>query len=81
MENLKKTPLYNTYSEYGGKIIEFGGWAMPVQFAGIISEHEAVRCAAGLFDVSHMGEVDIKGAEAFEFVQNLVTNDVAVLNR
>jgi len=79
VENLKKTPLYNTYSEYGGKIIEFGGWAMPVQFAGIITEHEAVRQAAGLFDVSHMGEVDIKGAEAFEFVQNLVTNDVAIL--
>ena len=80
MENLKKTPLYNTYSEYGGKIIEFGGWAMPVQFEGIISEHEAVRGAAGLFDVSHMGEVEIKGAEAFAFVQNLVTNDVSVLN-
>ena len=46
---------------------------------GIISEHEAVRSAAGLFDVSHMGEVDIKGADAFEFVQNLVTNDIAVL--
>ena len=69
LENLKKTPLYNTYSEYGGKIIEFGGWAMPVQYAGIISEHEAVRQAAGLFDVSHMGEVDIKGADAFAFVK------------
>ncbi len=79
MENLKKTPLYNTYSEYGGKIIEFGGWAMPVQFEGIISEHEAVRCAAGIFDVSHMGEVDVKGPQAFDFVQNLVTNDIAVL--
>ncbi len=79
MENLKKTPLYNIYKEYGGKIIEFGGWAMPVQFEGIIFEHEAVRCAAGLFDVSHMGEVEIKGTEAFEFVQNLVTNDVEVL--
>jgi len=79
VENLKKTPLFNTYSEYGGKIIEFGGWAMPVLYSGIISEHEAVRSAAGLFDVSHMGEVDIKGVEAFEFVQKLVTNDVSVL--
>ena len=52
---------------------------MPIQFEGIISEHEAVRCDAGLFDVSHMGEVDIKGSEAFGFVQNLVTNDIAVL--
>lgn len=79
LENLKKTPLYNTYKEHGGKIVEFGGWAMPVQFDGIISEHEAVRCNAGLFDVSHMGEVDIKGVQAFEFVQKLVTNDIAVL--
>ncbi|MGV8980967.1 glycine cleavage system aminomethyltransferase GcvT [Clostridium sp.] len=79
MNNLKKTPLYSTYGKYGGKIIEFGGWAMPVQYAGIISEHEAVRHNAGLFDVSHMGEVDIKGKDAFEFVQNLVTNDVVTL--
>ena len=78
--NLKKTPLYDTYSEYGGKLVEFGGWEMPVQFEGIIVEHEAVRGNAGLFDVSHMGEVEIKGTEAFEFVQNLVTNDVAILN-
>ncbi len=79
LDNLKKTPLYNAHSQYGGKIIEFGGWAMPVQYGGIISEHEAVRCDAGIFDVSHMGEVDIKGTEAFEFVQNLVANDVEVL--
>ena len=79
LENLKKTPLYETYSEYGGKLVEFGGWAMPVQFEGIIIEHEAVRSNAGLFDVSHMGEVEIKGTEAFEFLQNLVTNDVAIL--
>ncbi|MBK5240447.1 glycine cleavage system aminomethyltransferase GcvT [Clostridium sp.] len=79
MENLKKTHLHNTYKQYGGKLVEFGGWEMPIQFEGIISEHEAVRRDAGLFDVSHMGEVDIKGSEAFEFVQNLVTNDIAVL--
>jgi aminomethyltransferase len=80
LENLKKTHLHDTYKQYGGKLVEFGGWEMPIQFEGIISEHEAVRCDAGLFDVSHMGEVDIKGSEAFEFVQNLVTNDIAVLN-
>jgi aminomethyltransferase len=79
LENLKKTPLYNTYKQYGGKLVEFGGWEMPIQFEGIIIEHEAVRCAAGIFDVSHMGEVDIKGVEAFEFVQNLVTNDISSL--
>lgn len=77
--NLKNTHLHNTYKQYGAKLVEFGGWEMPIQFEGIISEHEAVRCDAGLFDVSHMGEVDIKGSKAFEFVQNLVTNDIAVL--
>jgi len=79
LDNLKITPLYNCYKEYGGKIVEFAGWAMPLQYQGIISEHEAVRNAAGLFDVSHMGEVEIKGADAAEFLQNLVTNDVSIL--
>jgi aminomethyltransferase len=79
LENLKKTPLYNTYKQYGGKLVEFGGWEMPIQFDGIIIEHEAVRSDAGIFDVSHMGEVDIQGVEAFEFVQNLVTNDISSL--
>jgi aminomethyltransferase len=79
LENLKITPLYNAYKKYGGKIVEFAGWAMPIQYEGIISEHHAVRNAAGLFDVSHMGEVEIRGIDAAEFVQNLVTNDVSVL--
>lgn len=79
LENLKRTPLYDIYKEYGGKIVDFAGWEMPIQFEGIIFEHEAVRNNAGLFDVSHMGEVEVKGKGAFEFVQNLVTNDVAVL--
>jgi aminomethyltransferase len=79
LENLKKTPLYNTYKQYGGKLVEFGGWEMPIQFEGIIIEHEAVRCDAGIFDVSHMGEVEIRGVDAFKFVQNLVTNDIAQL--
>jgi aminomethyltransferase len=77
--NLKRTPLYNIYNEYGGKIVDFAGWEMPIQFEGIIFEHEAVRHHAGLFDVSHMGEVEVKGVDAFKFVQNLVTNDVEVL--
>ncbi|MGH4052389.1 MAG: glycine cleavage system aminomethyltransferase GcvT [Clostridium sp.] len=79
MDNLKITPLYNAYKQYGGKIIEFAGWAMPLQYEGIINEHEAVRNAAGLFDVSHMGEVEIRGADATKFLQNLVTNDISVL--
>ena len=79
MENLKKTSLFSTHEKYGGKIIDFSGWALPVQYEGIIPEHEAVRNHAGLFDVSHMGEVEAKGKEAFNFVQNLVTNDVSKL--
>lgn len=79
LENLKRTPLYNVYKEYGGKIVDFAGWEMPIQFEGIILEHEAVRRHAGLFDVSHMGEVEVKGPDAFGFVQNLVTNDVEML--
>lgn len=79
MEQLKKTPLFNSYGKYGGKVIDFAGWALPVQFEGILQEHESVRNNAGLFDVSHMGEVDVIGQEAFKFVQNLVTNDISVL--
>lgn len=79
MEGLKKTPLFNSYEKYGGKIIDFAGWALPVQYEGIIAEHEAVRSAAGLFDVSHMGEVEVIGEDAFKFVQNLVTNDISML--
>lgn len=79
MENLKKTPLYNAYEKYGGKIIDFAGWALPVQFQGITEEHEAVRKTGGLFDVSHMGEVEVKGEDALDFVNNLITNDASVL--
>ena len=79
MSNLKKTSLFNTHEKYGGKIIDFSGWQLPVQYDGITSEHEATRNKAGLFDVSHMGEVEVKGKDAFKFVQNLVTNDVSIL--
>lgn len=79
MHGLNKTPLFDTYEKYGGKLIDFAGWALPVQFEGIIHEHETVRTAAGLFDVSHMGEVDVTGDDALKFVQNLVTNDVSAL--
>ena len=75
----KKTSLYETHKKHSGKIIDFAGWSLPVEYEGILVEHEAVRNAAGLFDVSHMGEVEVKGKDAFKFVQNLVTNDVAVL--
>ncbi len=79
MENLKKTPLFNTYEKYGGKIVDFAGWALPIQFEGILQEHEAVRNHAGLFDVSHMGEIEITGSGSFDFIQNLVTNDISLI--
>ncbi|TYR82432.1 glycine cleavage system aminomethyltransferase GcvT [Priestia megaterium] len=79
MTDLNKTPLYDTYKQYGGKIIDFGGWALPVQFSSIKEEHEAVRTKAGLFDVSHMGEMDVKGSGSLAFLQKVMTNDVSLL--
>ena len=76
---LKQTPLYDMHQKYGGKIIDFGGWALPVQYEGIIKEHHMVRQKAGLFDVSHMGEISIKGERAREFTRYLVTNDITKL--
>ncbi len=74
---MKKTALYDEHIALGGKIVDFGGWALPVQYSGILAEHMAVRQAAGLFDVSHMGEIMIEGQEAEAFIQHLVTNNLA----
>jgi aminomethyltransferase len=74
---MKKTALYDEHIDLGGKIVDFGGWALPVQYSGILAEHMAVRQAAGLFDVSHMGEIMIEGPEAEAFIQQLVTNNLA----
>lgn len=79
MENLKVTPLFDEYKKFGGKIIDFAGWALPVQFDGILEEHNAVRTTAGLFDVSHMGEVTFKGKDAQKLINHLVTNDISNL--
>src|SRR5581483_9474602 len=75
----KQTPLYGRHKALGAKVIDFGGWAMPVQYSGILDEHRTVRTACGLFDVSHMGEVKLSGPRAAEAVQRLVTNDVGKL--
>src|SRR5262245_46506426 len=76
----RKTPIYDRHVALGGKIIDFGGWAMPVQYkTGILDEHKTVREAVGLFDVSHMGEVSVKGPRAAAAVQRVVTNDVSKL--
>lgn len=79
LNELKRTPLFEVYKESGAKTIDFGGWDLPVQFAGIKEEHETVRTKAGLFDVSHMGEIVVKGSDSLAFLQKMVTNDVSKL--
>ena len=77
---LKKTPLNDEHRRLGGKMVEFGGWEMPVQYsAGTLTEHLRTRTSAGLFDVSHMGEIHVDGAGAIPFVNSLTTNDVTKL--
>jgi aminomethyltransferase len=76
---LKRTPLFDRHKALGGKLVPFGGWEMPVQYSGLVDEHVAVRTKAGLFDVSHMGEIRVKGPKAFEVVQKITCNDVAAL--
>jgi len=79
-ENLKKTPLNEVHRNLGGKMVDFGGWDMPVQYtAGVIAEHMATREKAGLFDVSHMGEIWVEGEDAIAFVNRITTNDVTKL--
>jgi aminomethyltransferase len=77
---LKQTALNAAHRRLGGKMVEFGGWDMPIQYAGTIDEHLAVRQAAGLFDVSHMGEIEVIGPQALAFVQRITTNDVTKLS-
>lgn len=79
MSSLKKTTLYPVYEKYGAKTINFGGWDLPVQFSGIQQEHHRVRNAAGLFDVSHMGEFKVTGTGAVDFLQYVTTNDITKL--
>ncbi|MFA5812481.1 MAG: glycine cleavage system aminomethyltransferase GcvT [bacterium] len=71
-----RTPLYDEHLRLGARIVDFAGWEMPVQYTGVIDEHRAVRTAAGLFDVSHMGQLEVTGPEATDAVQYLTTNDV-----
>ncbi|HVQ75573.1 MAG TPA: glycine cleavage system aminomethyltransferase GcvT [Candidatus Binatia bacterium] len=76
---LKRTPLFDVHVKAGAKMVPFGGWEMPVQYAGIVEEHRAVRGAVGLFDISHMGEFEVRGPRALSSLQALTTNDVAAL--
>jgi aminomethyltransferase len=76
---LKKTPLHASHLALGARMVPFAGWEMPVEYSGITAEHMAVRTAAGLFDVSHMGEMEIAGPGALEAVQHITSNDAAKL--
>ncbi len=73
---LKRTALFSAHQKLVAKLIDFGGWEMPVQYTSITDEHLAVRNAAGIFDISHMGEVTVSGAAAAEFLNQLLTNDI-----
>jgi glycine cleavage system T protein (aminomethyltransferase) len=77
--SLKRTPLYGQHVALGARLVEFGGWEMPVQYSSILDEHRAVRTYVGLFDVSHMGEFKVEGPDSLAFLQHLVPNDVSRL--
>jgi aminomethyltransferase len=78
-QTLKRTPLFAVHQRAGARLVPFGGWEMPVQYSSIVDEHLAVRRAAGLFDISHMGEVRVSGAGAAEYLNRLLTNDIRKL--
>src|SRR5438034_1174971 len=77
---LKKTPLNARHRASGARMVSFGGWDMPVEYSGIVEEHMAVRTRAGLFDVSHMGEIEIAGHDALAAVQRISSNDASRLD-
>jgi aminomethyltransferase len=79
-EPLKRTPLFERHVALGARVVPFAGFEMPVQYSGIVDEHTAVRTAAGLFDISHMGEVEVKGRDAVAFLQHIATQDVATID-
>jgi len=74
--SLRRTPLYDQHVALGARMVEFGGWEMPVQYSSILKEHEAVRTAAGLFDISHMGELRVRGKDAAAFLNRVLTNQI-----
>ena len=77
---LRKTPLNARHRSLGARMVEYGGWDMPVEYSGIVDEHQAVRTRAGLFDVSHMGEIEIAGRDALKAVQHVTSNDASRLS-
>ena len=75
-QTLLRTPLYDRHVAAGGRMVPFAGWELPVQYEGVIAEHRAVRSDCGVFDVSHMGEVEVEGPRAHELLQGLLSNDL-----
>src|SRR2546430_4357849 len=75
-QTLQRTPLHDLHVALGARMVPFAGWEMPVQYAGVIPEHRAVRTDAGVFDVSHMGEFEVEGPRALEFLQGSLSNDL-----
>src|SRR5690242_10042828 len=76
MQTLRRTPLYDKHVALGARLVPFAGWEMPVQYQGVIEEHTAVRTDAGVFDVSHMGELEVEGPTARDLLQSVLSNDV-----
>src|ERR1700722_12317219 len=76
---LKTTPLNPVHRRMGAKMVDFGGWDMPVQYSGVLDEHHTVRQRVGVFDVSHMGEIEVKGPEALQLVERVTTNAASKL--
>src|ERR671926_1578614 len=75
-QTLQRTPLHDRHVALGARMVPFAGWEMPVQYEGVIPEHRAVRAEAGVFDVSHMGELEVEGPRAHEFLQSVLSNDL-----
>jgi aminomethyltransferase len=78
-DTLQRTPLHDRHAALGARLVPFAGWEMPVQYEGVIPEHRAVRTDCGVFDVSHMGELEVEGPRAFDLLQSLLSNDLARL--
>src|SRR6516162_8819608 len=76
MQTLRRTPLYERHVALGARLVPFAGWEMPVQYTGVIEEHLAVRRDAGVFDVSHMGELEVEGPTARDLLQSTLSNDI-----
>src|SRR3954451_3994456 len=78
-QTLQRTPLHARHVALGARMVPFAGWEMPVQYDGVIPEHKAVRADCGVFDVSHMGEIEVEGMRAPDLLQSLLSNDIAKL--